>query len=86
MCIGFIFLQARLRMETLKCRAYARKNLRDRNVTVDDLEAKLREKRARLSTVLWHNEKIRKVRNQCSFSPACISILIGLWRVGGRVQ
>lgn len=48
-------------METLKCRTYARKNLRERKIIVDDLEEKLREKRTRLNTILFHNDRIREV-------------------------
>ncbi|XP_019850554.1 PREDICTED: coiled-coil domain-containing protein 18-like [Amphimedon queenslandica] len=62
--------QAHLRMETLRCRTYARKNLRERKVIVDDLEEKLREKRTKLNTILFHNDRIReaskKLEKECN--------------------
>ena len=44
-------------METLKCRAYARKNLQDQKIFVQNMESKVRERERKLKAILIENDK-----------------------------
>ena len=44
-------------METLKCRTYARKNLQDQKVFVQNMESKVLERERKLKAILIENDK-----------------------------
>ena len=44
-------------MDSLKCRAYTRKNLREQKVYMDEMEHNVKQKEAKLKTILMENEK-----------------------------
>ena len=44
-------------MDSLKCRAYTRKNLQEQKVYMDEMEHNVKQKEAKLKTILMENEK-----------------------------